>query len=763
MAVSRVSVNTPKNFIPTSQKNIPKYTTPFIGFVKDNTDAAKMNRIRVWIPELSADNEDYWYTINWCSPFAGATGINSTYSQTSFGMWFSPPDIGNQVVVLFINGDPNMGVYVGGLFQQFMNNMVPGIPNSDLNTTSNNKTNNAPATEYNKTDKQTASSSTDPVRPVFKPLSDGLSTQGLSSDPIRGTSTSSGRRASPSNVNGILTQGGNHLVMDDDPDNAYIRFRTKNGTQIMINDTVGNIYMCTRSGNSWMELSDSGIDVYTTRKISMRCAGDFNIHSDANINMFAGKYINMSAIAGFTMSTEQSINAVAGNQFNLQTEGEITVKSSADLYLIGSGDVGLDSGGTLAIRACESMGLTACGTIFNTASLIKLNSGDGPTPGSGYDANVKDISKRGDIEVNQSNGYNTVKTKTIVSRLPTHEPFPGHPYVNESADTVSLNTTTQTRSQIGTSGVTAPTQSTDYSNTTPTSTSTSSTTTNNGENDPTSPNYKNKISNMSRMSDGSIKTTYSDGTTSIDKYDPATGKYYENGSELSPAEMTIRNSLLTKYQNGSMDPSYNPFSIDGSSTNTSKILNSNENTKGVSIFTSATSKSKSSLLGLANIGLSAANVLLSRNTNPKTVPSVQQVTTAAKSVGESWVSPLSGKVVTLYTEDNYGVSINPSSTQIITPKTGTVIWAGDGKVGSLYNGYTSCVVIDHGDGTQTLLSNLNTISVKYNDTVKAKQSIGTVSINKNVHFEIRSEGLPVDPTTYYSSLGTLNNILSIGK
>lgn len=728
MAITRVSINAPQQFLPTTQKNNPKYTTPFIGYVRDNVDSMKMNRIRVWIPELSSDNEDSWYTVNWCSPFAGATDLDKTYSQTSFGMWFSPPSINNQVVVMFINGDPNMGVYVGGLFQQFMNNMTPGIPNSDLNTQSNGKTNNGPATEYNKTDKTTASTSTDPVRPAFKPLTDALANQGLSSDNIRGTSTSSGRRDSPSNVNGILTQGGNQLVMDDDKDNSFIRLRTKNGTQIMVNDTVGNIYMCTRNGNSWMELSDSGIDVYTTRKISMRSSGDFNIHSDANINMFAGKYINMCGIAGLTFSTNQSINTVAGNQFNLQTEGEISIKSSADLNLAGYGNIGIDSGATLAIRACESIGVTACGTIYNTASIIKLNCGDGPTPETGNDADVKDVSDVKDIEVNQSNGYNSLKTKSIVSRLPSHEPFAGHPYVNEGADTVPVNTSLQSRSQIGTSGTTAPTQSTDT----------------------TSPT----ITNSKILSNGDIQTTYSDGTTSTDTYDPTTGKYYSDGDKsqvLSPAEVTIRKSVANNYA-----------TANATGTTASSLTNTVSG-KGVDIFTSAKSNSKSSLLGLANVGLMAANVLSSMNTDSSSVPFVQSVSTPTNAIGENWLSPISGKVVTLYTSDNYGVMIQPISTQVVADKSGTIIWAGDGTVGSLYNGYSGCVVIDHGDGTQSLISNLVSISVKNGASVNQKDAIGTASLNRNIHYEIRNEGVPIDPSKDYSSLGTLNSILSIGK
>ena len=458
------------NQITNNSNKTVKHNAVYIGYVKDNSDALMMNRLKVWIPELSSDPINGVYTVNWCSPFAGATPVNgnnkTNNSQTSYGMWFSPPDINNEVVVLFVNGDPARGIYIGGLYQQDMNHMVPGIPSATMTETDSKIGDTGPTQEYNKKNNSISSKDTGQERPTYNALKEALVNQGLGTDDLRGTSTSGARRGSVSNVAGILTQGGNQFVMDDDENSTFIRLRTPNGCQIVINDTVGMIYMITKSGNSWLEISDDGIDSYTTGDYNVRCHGDYNIHADGNINLCSGKYTNIASFEGISISAEQSINVIAANKISVGAGGELSMITTADLNLSGNGNVGIDCGESMALRACSEIGLTSCDSIDAKASKINLNSNTPVTPKSASQPDVKQYTETTDRTVSSGGNGQTTTTKTIVSILPTHEPYAGHPTTNSGAATVTPNST-----------ITAATKSSETD--TKTDTSSTSTTTNN--------------------------------------------------------------------------------------------------------------------------------------------------------------------------------------------------------------------------------------------------------------------------------------------
>ena len=269
----------------------------YVGFVKNANDVLRMGRLSVWIPELSGDpnDESTWFIVSYCSPFAGATNIykntnEKTFlaTQKSYGMWFVPPDINNEVVCAFINGDPGRGIWMGCLFQQSMNHMVPGIPGEDTSATS-------PVAEYNK--KIPDANLNSPTRPLYEPLSDALIIQGLDKDTVRGVTDAGARRDDPYNdVYGILTPGGSQLVFDDSSDNMLIRLRTQHGAQLLINDTIGCIYLNSVDGKNWISMDANGkIDIYAQDDISLRTQGSLNLRGDLDVNIEAGRDVNIRA------------------------------------------------------------------------------------------------------------------------------------------------------------------------------------------------------------------------------------------------------------------------------------------------------------------------------------------------------------------------------------------------------------------------------------------------------------------------------------
>ena len=302
---------------------------PQIGIVKDNVDVENMGRLKVWIKGSNTLEDDPagWITCSYASPFAGASDTailgnsveNYDDTQDSYGFWAVPPDNNNLVIVIFVNGDIKQAFWVACLYQKDMNYMVPGI-GEGLSYQTSKYGNSVPVAEYNKLGTKSDR------RPAYTPLADGLSQQGLLGDDLRGAGSSSSRRESPSNTYGMKTPGGQHFVLDDGVGSELIRLRTKSGAQILISETVGNIYIISRDGNNWFELGNDGnVDIYA--------GAGFNVYARGDINMRSGGSINMEAAKDFNLKTGGSVNVDSGKLVNLKSVEDCNVETSAAFNL----------------------------------------------------------------------------------------------------------------------------------------------------------------------------------------------------------------------------------------------------------------------------------------------------------------------------------------------------------------------------------------------------------------------------------------------
>lgn len=408
----------------------------YIGFVKKVYDDQQMGRLKVFIPEIGGDPsaEASWITVSYASPFAGATNLfagnkGNTYkdSQQSYGFWFVPPDLENEVLVCFINGDPGKGIWFACLFQNNMNHMVPGLAGNQAN-------NGLPVGEYNKN--ITTTDPKNPTRPEYTPLATALKEQGLDQDTIRGTSNSSARRTSPPNsVYGLLTPGGSQMVFDDGEGNKFIRFRTQSGVQLLLNDTTGEIYMITSHGENWFSMTADGqINIYGSKDITIRTEQSLNIRADLDVNIEAGRnmhikargdsdvgssdgngQIKMQAGNEMHLYSNQNFYASAGNNFNRTALNDILDNARGDCDYKAAGSLFVQAdGGDVDIKAKAE--------IHATSTNIHLNSvpaGDATAATEARkpeDLTVVDATKK-------TGTWQQTSRQTIVYNLAYHEPF----------------------------------------------------------------------------------------------------------------------------------------------------------------------------------------------------------------------------------------------------------------------------------------------------------------------------------------------------
>jgi len=397
-----------KNYV--SAESPEQRPGPYLAKVMSHLDSTYMGMLQVQIlrPTGNTGSDGQTHQVKYMSPFWGQTSAdfikedpdNYNNTQKSYGMWMVPPDVGSTVIVIFIDGDPKRGYWIGCVPDENMNFMVPGIAATQNVVEGGDR---APVAEYNK---KLNNSSADPTQ--FKkpkhPLADVLTTQGLLKDDIRGITTSSARRETPSSVFGISTPGpvdkrpgatrgaigsttsrvpnafvsrlgGSTFVMDDGddkflrktkpsdgppeyaaveqgetgglntiPHNELVRIRTRTGHQILLHNSEDLIYIGNARGTTWIELTSNGkIDIYAADDISMHTKGNFNVTADKDINLTStGGNVNIKSSGNTNIGPGGNFNVKPGGSANINPGGNCNILAGSTS--IDGGTINLNSG-----------------------------------------------------------------------------------------------------------------------------------------------------------------------------------------------------------------------------------------------------------------------------------------------------------------------------------------------------------------------------------------------------------------------------------
>jgi predicted chitinase len=473
---------------------------PFLAEVTNHLDPTYMGSIEVALMKgmpSSTQSQGETYVVRYLSPFAGNTSIrhegtnSSDFNdvQKSYGFWAIPPDIGTTVMVIFIDGDPNQGFFMGCVHDVFQNHMVPGIAASKQVAVTEEQrrkygTDYLPVAEFHKSSKRLDNPNVERFAKPVHPFADRLVQQGLLLDTVRGVTSSSARREVPSGVFGISTPGplddssgakrgklgyeqnarapvsrlgGSSFVMDDgdvNGQNELVRLRTRTGHQILLHNSHDLIYIGNSKGTSWIEMTSMGkIDIYAADSVSIHTEADFNFRADRDINFEAGRNIHMRAfknmetnIGGYNFlmvdgdqkisirgdkdeTVGDAVKLTAGGSYDLDIGGDIKLSSVATINLASNGNTNIGTGGV--------MNLGANSNILLSGSNIHLNgpSAAAPVTATAAATPVKlPTFKLPDKQVpyGWSDGkfYNTGTISTIMQRVPTHEPWPQHENVD---------------------------------------------------------------------------------------------------------------------------------------------------------------------------------------------------------------------------------------------------------------------------------------------------------------------------------------------
>ena len=169
---------------------------------------------------------------------------------------------------------------------------------------------------------------------------------------------------------------------------------------------------------------------------------------------------------------------------------------------------------------------------------------------------------------------------------------------------------------------------------------------------------------------------------------------------------------------------------------------------GISVFlllSVALTFSKESVLNTGNSNNANKDwIILPRNEKPELFPIIKgEYIEIPRTFGEKNINPITKDEIV-----HYGIDIKAKfGTDVMATAGGHVIKA------SWEDNYGNTIVIDHGDGYQSLYAHLKDLSVKNGDSVTKGQTIGHVgstglSTGPHLHFEIRLKGENVNPMKY---------------
>ncbi len=133
------------------------------------------------------------------------------------------------------------------------------------------------------------------------------------------------------------------------------------------------------------------------------------------------------------------------------------------------------------------------------------------------------------------------------------------------------------------------------------------------------------------------------------------------------------------------------------------------------------------------------------------VPYVALLTPDAGAVSAtgSFVWPTHGRITQMYSWFHKADDIaNAIGTQVVAADSGTIVHASWDNTG-----YGNLIIIDHGNGYETLYAHLSAYAVKVGQHVSRGDQIGLMgstghSTGPHLHFEIRKDGVQMDPLSF---------------
>jgi len=405
----------------------------YVARVVSHLDPSFMGSIEVNLLKDQANtagDDSQTFIVKYASPFFGYTpfefmgnndGTKSTIdgfsdTQKSYGMWFVPPDIGVNVLVLFVNGDPAAGYWFACVPGRNINHMVPAIAGSTVNSLDaedkkryGNTTLPLPVAEVNKRingDKKEIDPEKYPR--VVHPIADRFLEQGLLEDDVRGFNTSSPRREAPSMVFGISTPGpldrrstAKKQKIGKSDSQATVPVSRLGGTQLVMDDGNDRFHREKSAAEGpvkYIDLLDPAnqkkgatgsptIPASEYFRVRTRTGHQLLMHNSEDLIYIANArgtaWIELTSNGKIDIFSEDSISIHTKNDFNFYADRDFNLECGRNVNIKAKGRLNGDFNQNIHLRAALDM------KVFVSESLdIKIGTKTKFTTGDSFDLAV---------------------------------------------------------------------------------------------------------------------------------------------------------------------------------------------------------------------------------------------------------------------------------------------------------------------------------------------------------------------------------------
>jgi hypothetical protein len=251
--------------------------------------------------------------------------------------------------------------------------------------------------------------------------------------------------------------------------NELVRIRTRTGHQLLFHNSEDLIYIGNARGTSWIELSSDGkIDIYAEDSISIHTKQDFNFYADRDINLEAGRNINIKANNEMHTEVVSNYSLIIGADGKIATVGNYNINTAGNNRFTAAGNTDIKSVGNHNEQATEihmngpAPEVAEQPTFLNVHTLPKQVSdqttNEQPNPWAGKDSEkaaawakltpedqawlgnadptdpfiLRRAPNKGAARVQQPTAEDE-PLKSIMRRIPMHEPWPHHENLDPQA------------------------------------------------------------------------------------------------------------------------------------------------------------------------------------------------------------------------------------------------------------------------------------------------------------------------------------------